>query len=397
LADLFTTAPEEVLRYFRAKESQPSFHWQDVAPEEHAYAFTVARSAGFDILDDVRAALDRAIADNVPFDQFARDLVPTLQAKGWWGRQLVTDPLTGEQVLSDLGSLRRLRTIYWANTRSAWAAGEWERSERNKRFLPYLLYVRSTAREKRPEHLRFVGMIAEVDDPVWDRLYPPNGWNCQCSVRQISGVEARRLGYDGSPPPDLELVPWTNRRTGEQVMVPMGVDPGWDRNPGKLRGRAVGELVTERVRLMPAAQRDAAIADFVASPAFRALAEGRLKEANLPVAHLPPAVVERFGAGSGVVSLSADSVRHILEERAERGLSVADFRQALTAIGAPNAAARREKSVILMVKVGGRWWRAVVKRVPSADEWWLVSLLEKGDASALEFMARERRKGRLIE
>ena len=340
MAELFTTAPEEVLRYFRAKGSQPSFHWLDVAPEEHAYAFTVARSAGFDILDDIRAGLDRAIEQNVPFDEFARDLVPTLQAKGWWGRQLVTDPLTGEQVLSELGSLRRLRTIYWANTRSAWAAGEWERSQRNKRFLPYLLYVMSTAREKREEHLRLVGIIAEVDDAIWDRIFPPNGWLCQCSTRQISGVEARRLGYDGSPPPELELMPWTNKRTGEQVMVPLGVDPGWDRNPGKLRGMAVGDLVTERVRLMPPARRDAAIADMVASPAFRVLVEDRLKDAYLPVAHLPAAVVERFGAGSGVVNLSTASVRHILDERAERGLTAADFRQALTAIAATSVSRR---------------------------------------------------------
>ncbi len=174
--DLFKTAPREVNRYFDGKANVPSFDWRDIAPAEHAFSFTVAKSAGYDILDDIRAAVADAITNRVPFEEFRARLTPILQAKGWWGKKEAADPATGELRAVQLGSPRRLQTIYWANTATAHAAGEWERTQRNKRFLPFLIYLRSVAEHKRLEHLRYVGTVAPVDDPIWDWLYPPNGW-----------------------------------------------------------------------------------------------------------------------------------------------------------------------------------------------------------------------------
>ena len=43
----------------------------------------------------------------------------------------------------------RLQTIFSANMRSARAAGQWDRIQRTKDALPYLLYVRTTSKEPR--------------------------------------------------------------------------------------------------------------------------------------------------------------------------------------------------------------------------------------------------------
>ena len=172
--DLFATAPEEVLRYFRAKRQVPTFDWRDVAPAEHAFSFTVAKTAGFDVLEDLHSAVDDAIANRVPFAQFQERLTPILQEKGWWGRKIAVDPADGVPKVVQLGSPRRLRTIYWANTATAHAAGEWERTQRTKRFLPYLVYVQSIAENKREDHLALVGTTLPVDDPWWDYYNPPN-------------------------------------------------------------------------------------------------------------------------------------------------------------------------------------------------------------------------------
>ena len=48
--------------------------------------FTVAKSAGFDILGDVADAVDRAQAQGQTLAQFQADLEPLLRKKGWWGK-----------------------------------------------------------------------------------------------------------------------------------------------------------------------------------------------------------------------------------------------------------------------------------------------------------------------
>ncbi|ADZ72411.1 phage minor head protein [Polymorphum gilvum] len=287
------TASPEVIRYFRGKGSRPTFDWRDIAPVEHAYAFTVAKTAGFDVLDDLRAAVEDAIVNRVPFETFRERLTPTLQAKGWWGKRFAQDPADGATKLVQLGSPRRLHTIYWANIRTAHAAGEWERSQRTKRFLPYLVYTLSLAERRRPEHRAWVGIVLPVDDPFWDTHYPPNGWGCKCGVRQISRREAERLGYDPQAGgPQIVMRPWRNKRTGQTVRVPVGIDPGWDTNPGKTRGRNVAELLSGRLGDLPTSARRAAIADFTASPAFKVFVQDAI-ETGLHHAARAPALRTR--------------------------------------------------------------------------------------------------------
>jgi hypothetical protein len=288
LPEQFLTASPEVTRYFREKGSRPTFDWRDIAPAEHAYAFTVAKSAGFDVLDDLRAAVDDAIVNRVPFEAFRERLTPILQAKGWWGKRFAKNPADGETKLVQLGSPRRLRTIYWANIRTAHAAGEWERTQRTKRFLPYLVYTLSLAERRRPEHRAWVGVILPVDHPFWDTHYPPNGWGCKCGVRQISRREAERLGYDPQAGgPQIVLRPWRNKRTGQTVNVPLGIDPGWDTNPGKTRGRNVAELLSGRLGDLSTAARRAAIADFTSSPTFKVFVQDAI-DTGLEHAALAP-------------------------------------------------------------------------------------------------------------
>lgn len=396
--DLFKTAPREVIRYFEAKDTKPSFDWRDIAPEEHAFAFTVAKSTGYDILDDMKAAIGTAIEKRQPFEEFQKNIIWTLHEKGWWGKSLEIDPETGEEKLVQLGSTRRLRTIYWANTATAHAAGEWERTERNKAFLPFLVYVLSTAERKRPEHERWVGIVAPVDDPIWKRLYPPNGWGCQCRIRQITRREALSLGWrDSEPAFIIKERPWRNKRTGETIMLPEGVDPGWDTNPGQLRSQNTSRFLHDKIEAMAPARQRIAIDDIVQSPVLKAMAEGHMPKAYLPVAQLPSRLVEDAGASAAVVRLSSDSVGHILVEHAERGLAIDDFRSAISVITAPAAIIRAGSAAALLGVVAGQWWRAVVKSADGGREWWLQSFHRKSAAEALKVIERAKRSGKILE
>ena len=60
-----------------------SWSWLELQRAEHAKMFTVAKSAGFDILGDVADAVDRAQAQGQTLAQFQADLEPLLRKKGW--------------------------------------------------------------------------------------------------------------------------------------------------------------------------------------------------------------------------------------------------------------------------------------------------------------------------
>ncbi|MGE4526819.1 MAG: phage minor head protein [Rhodospirillaceae bacterium] len=261
----FETGPSpEVLAYLKNKGWKPAFSYKDVWGEEHAFAFTVAKAMEMDVLRTIREALEKALEEGVPFARFQAELEPRLRDLGWWGVREMTDPRTGEILEAQLGSPRRLRTIYWANTRSARVAGQWDRAERTKAALPYFLYELGPSERHRPAHAAKAGLILRVDDPFWDHWMPQNGWGCKCRVRQIGEAEARRRGGVGNAP-FVPMRAWRNSRTGEVLQVPEGIDPAWDTNPGKHRRRNLDAALAGKIRELPDDLADVAIRDMKAS------------------------------------------------------------------------------------------------------------------------------------
>ena len=318
--------PPEASRYLRTKGLAPSFRWDDVEPEEHAVAFAVAGVAELDVLEDVRGVVQRALDEGQTVEQFRAGLKEALEAKGWWGPRTVTDPVTGETRTIDLSAPRRVRTIYRANLRSARAAGQWERIERTKDALPWLEYRLGPSEVHRPDHAALEGTILAADDPFWATHLPPNGWGCKCWVRQLSTRQMERRG-GVTERPEVTTRTVVNRRTGERREVPLGVDPGWDVNPGMRRLKAAAARQVQAVRALPdRAERRRAVDDVAGSWAVgrrmreardRVLVDGPLPDHDLPVAVLPSSLVSVLGAGSDVLTirngvLAKMTVRHDL-------------------------------------------------------------------------------------
>ncbi|MCP3735975.1 phage minor head protein [Sphingomonas sp. RP10(2022)] len=233
--DIPVAPPKEALDYFRRKGFTPSFSWQDVWQEEHARAFTVAKAMTRDILETIRDAVDQAIADGTTLDTFRRELTPKLQELGWWGRKTMIDPLTAEAKTVQLGSPKRLETIFNINLRTAYQTGRWERLERQKTAFPFLRYIHSDAsRNARPEHVAWDGTIKPVDDPWWDTHYGPCGWGCKCTAVAYNQRQLDKNGWHiTEEPTSFPKVSYLNKRTGEVSQIERGIDPGWSYNVGK--------------------------------------------------------------------------------------------------------------------------------------------------------------------
>jgi uncharacterized protein with gpF-like domain len=224
--------PQQALQFVEGKQLRPAFDWREVWQEEHAVSFTVAKATTSDVLDDIKASLEDALANGQGFRAWAKDLTPALQAKGWWGSKDVTDPTTGETKTVQLGSPRRLQIIFDANMRTARAASEWARIEQTKDLLPILEYELGPSEHHRMAHVALAGTRLPADDPFWDIYFTPNGYGCKCKTRQMGTTEAaKRGGLSQSPP--IVMVRWTNTKTGETTQIPKGTDPGWGFNVGK--------------------------------------------------------------------------------------------------------------------------------------------------------------------
>ena len=155
--------PQDALDYFDEKEITPGFNHTDVWEEEHDVAFTVAKLMEEDILEDVRDLTRRALEEGTPFREYAKELKGLLDESGW-------SNYNQEKPL-----MRRLRTIYETNMRTARATGQWQRIERTKRLRPNLLYQLGSSQRHRPVHVDWEGTILPVDSSFWSYAMPPNG------------------------------------------------------------------------------------------------------------------------------------------------------------------------------------------------------------------------------
>ncbi|MFW5920370.1 MAG: phage minor head protein [Polyangiales bacterium] len=255
--------PERALEFFGRKGLNTSFAWQDLLRTEHDAAFTVAKMMDVDLLREMREAVDDAIADGMTLAEFRERIRPTLVERGWWGRATMEDPLTGEMTDVQLGSTRRLRTIFNTNLRTSYAAGHWSAIEDTMDEAPYLLYDAVDDEATRDQHRQWDGTVLRADDPWWDTRFPPNGWGCRCSVIQLDDEQLQAMGKSGPDrPPRQRDREWTNPRTGEVEVVPEGVDPGWNYHPGRARADEVRDLLAQKIRQAgPGAQAAADVVD----------------------------------------------------------------------------------------------------------------------------------------
>ena len=128
--------PEEAIAFFESKGLARSFSWADIWTAQHDYFFTVAKMTSVSLLEDVHALLGEALRDGRSPQDLGRELKGLLAARGWWGRQIQTDPLTGDRKPVQLGSARRVRTIVDTNLRTSYAAGRGARQDRTRAACP---------------------------------------------------------------------------------------------------------------------------------------------------------------------------------------------------------------------------------------------------------------------
>jgi len=350
----FAQQPEEALRYFQAKGLAAQYSHLDNTAADHTRDFMVAKMMDLDLLSDVKQAVDDALTHGIAFDDFKKHLTEVLQEKGWWGQQDMVDPLTGETRTVQLGSPRRLKTIFDVNLSTSYAAGAWAKIADNSSHSPYLMYNAIDDSRTRPLHRSWDNKILRWNDTWWNTHYPPNGWRCRCSVIQLNDADLKDMGRAPDSSPEVTTKKWLNPRTGSEENIPVGIDPGWAYNVGQNYLQQFAQQFAEKAAVAPA-DLGAAVFLQAGDEAFAALdqqfgnwvdetlARGQSARSFALAGVLAPTDVE-FMAGLGIAPINAGIVvedRLLVGAKADRhtakgdALSSDDWKNLPAALAAP--------------------------------------------------------------
>ena len=360
--EILNLPPAEAVEHFRNKAFHVGYDWRETDAAVHLRSFTVAKAMRLDILQDIRTSVDKAIAEGITFEDFQKELEPLLRKNGWWG--------------GNLGSTRRLRIIFDTNIRMAYAKGRWEMIERQAAQAPWLMYDAVNDRRTRPQHLAWDGTVLRWDDPFWRTHYPPNGWRCRCRVVQLSDTDLEEFGLKASSGPPAgsgKIRPWLNKVTGQTVDVPVGIDPGFSHNVGRLNlGRDAANRLVAKIDSADEPLARASVGNPWRTAMFRRFLAGA-SDGHWPVAVLGSNVRTAIGAQSRTVRLSAATAtkqaRHHSDHLVAEHYALV---QRILDDGALFDLGRRRASAFL--EIDGRWWMAVVKTTSDSRETYLATL-----------------------
>ena len=192
--------PQEALDFFRRKVPVTDMGFRKLNATMKHLGFSIAGVESDALLDAVRGKLDEALQGNVTLGEFLRDAPALFEAYG--------------VVASDR---RHLETVFRTNTLTALNAGKWQEAQDPalEELFPLYRYSAILDDRTRPAHEAMHGHTAPRDDPFWSTWWPPNGFNCRCTVVPLSTVYIERHGVTRSRQPNPKLKP----------------DTGFDTNP----------------------------------------------------------------------------------------------------------------------------------------------------------------------
>jgi hypothetical protein len=310
---------DEAIDFFKAKTRIPTTHWTDVWRTGHSHGFTVAGATTDALLSDFQDALKRALKDGTTLATFRGDFDRIVAKHGW-------------EYNGTPGW--RSKIIYETNLSTAYSAGRYAQLTEPETLaaFPYWRYQHSGSSHPRLQHLAWNGLTLRADDPFWASHYPPNGWRCGCRVVPISDRGLARMGKSGpDTAPPIQTRAWRNPKTGEEHHVPVGIDPGFDYNPGlawQQGGRAIPVKAPDLVQILPHGSVEPAtpkqIAEFVKDP-----------QGEIPVGRLSEQVQQALGIETDTVRLSADTMEW--QRIAFPNLTVDEYQALPTVLAQPDA------------------------------------------------------------
>lgn len=198
---------ETAVNYFRGKLTLTAKDFYAMQEKYRAAAFTVSGYTSLGVVQTFGDELTKAIDEGLSMGQFRANMDDFLTRNGYSKLQP-----------------ERAENIFRTNVQTAYSVGAYAEmtDPAVMESRPYWRYDAVGDKRTRPAHQTIDGKVYPADDPIWDTWYPPNGFQCRCSVSTLSKRDAERLGLTvETEPPGGDADP----------LLP---DKGFDHNPAKV-------------------------------------------------------------------------------------------------------------------------------------------------------------------
>ncbi len=204
---------EETRKSFKSKVPISDDEFRKLKEEARYEAFAMAGVKNQQALNALKDSLENAIIDGTDERLWKKEAGALLSKYGFNPKP------------SHLGN------VYRTNLYTAYSKAGYKEYKEVEEEFPALMYDAIGDSRTRPTHNALSGKIFFSSDPIWDTIYPPNGYNCRCSVIPMSKKKlVKRQVDDGADYSGEKYAPdegWryhSGRDYKPEVPVPYGKD-----------------------------------------------------------------------------------------------------------------------------------------------------------------------------
>lgn len=192
----FKSPPQDAIRYLEQKFPKASWAYTDLLDNAHDRAFVVAKMVDVDLASTVQRSIIDTMKTGQGYKAWAKDIDKVLAKSGWYDGQINVDSQGNAKKVAT-GGQHRLETIYRTNVAAAYEAGRQQVifNDRDDDPFGYVMYSAIMDNRTRPTHKALHGTVMEKSDPAWSSIRPQNGYNCRCTIVELTQGQVDRYGY----------------------------------------------------------------------------------------------------------------------------------------------------------------------------------------------------------
>lgn len=273
-----------------------------------------------DLATTVQRSIIDAMQNGTGYKAWAKDIDKVLAKSGWYDGQINVDAQGNAKKVAT-GGQHRLETIYRTNVAAAYEAGRQKVIFNNRENdpFPFVMYSAIMDNRTRPTHKALHGKVMEKSDPAWQSISPPNGYNCRCTIVELTQGQIDRYGYKVTKSEgklSTQVVELPNGKEAQRTLFGLDngavfkTDVGFNHAPKILPMQTLFDkaILAEpklATRVLEQTLKNPRVVDDLAKT-FKAFASPIV--AQIPPPNAPPVVLRNTGAYQHVGTLDSDVI-----------------------------------------------------------------------------------------